>query len=320
MKKRTCVLPFVVSVLVGVVTTTTVAQTFVGSDNFNDNTLTIQGTNPQAAGQWRLSVPNEQPGQTGGAWTETSGRLEWSLGVSTSTTDFNRGQMIWITPSASITPVGAAGLASTPYGSSWSASINATNLLSLSGNQFSQTGVEVYTTGTLLNQSTLANATAITGFYALMLDNHGTLGLQARTQWGVLDPATFGTTNDFSNNNAFSALGTGDTTLTLRLDYDGATRVLSTSFSTDGATFLAGASFDLDGANAPVVSPLGGGLGIRLFATASTDFGTVGNGMVYFDNMSVSAIPEPSTYAVLAGLAALGMVAWRRRNIHRATT
>ena len=37
---------------------------------------------------------------------------------------------------------------------------------------------------------------------------------------------------------------------------------------------------------------------------------------VYFDNFSVTgvAIPEPSTYAVFAGLGALGFVAWRRRH------
>lgn len=33
-----------------------------------------------------------------------------------------------------------------------------------------------------------------------------------------------------------------------------------------------------------------------------------------FDNISATAVPEPSTYAALAGCLALGLVAWRRRS------
>lgn len=41
--------------------------------------------------------------------------------------------------------------------------------------------------------------------------------------------------------------------------------------------------------------------------------GTFSSSMLNY--ASVSAVPEPSTYAALAGLAALGLVAWRRRQV-----
>ena len=34
---------------------------------------------------------------------------------------------------------------------------------------------------------------------------------------------------------------------------------------------------------------------------------------MYADNFSVSAIPEPSTYAAIAGAGVLGLALWRRR-------
>jgi len=32
-------------------------------------------------------------------------------------------------------------------------------------------------------------------------------------------------------------------------------------------------------------------------------------------SLTISAIPEPSTYATFAGIAALGLIAWRRRRL-----
>jgi len=52
------------------------------------------------------------------------------------------------------------------------------------------------------------------------------------------------------------------------------------------------------------------------FDTVSANGGTVGTGGTdRVDNFSVSAIPEPSTYALFAGLAVLGFVLVRRRRL-----
>lgn len=64
--------------------------------------------------------------------------------------------------------------------------------------------------------------------------------------------------------------------------------------------------------------------GTAAFATYSYNFtanttGSVGlsfqltGGHIALDNVSVSAIPEPSTYAAIFGATALGLAAWRRR-------
>ncbi len=52
-----------------------------------------------------------------------------------------------------------------------------------------------------------------------------------------------------------------------------------------------------------------GDLGIRIQAISFTD----GGDRVTFDNIEVSAVPEPSTFALLAGIGALGLVLYRRR-------
>lgn len=291
------------------------AQTFVGSDNFNDNTLTVQGSNAQASGQWRLSIPNEQNGQTGGAWTETNGRMEYSSSALTSTTGMNRGQLIWVSPSSSVTTVGAAGLnASTPYDSTWKATVDVTNLTSRTGTNYALAGFEIYVTGNVTNPNTSYTALTTTGFYSVMFENFGGT-LRERTQWGVLDASTLSATaGTYSNNNIVTG-NLGVSSLQLQLSYDGTTRMLTTAFSTDGgASFTTGATLDLAGAQAPTVAPLNGGMGLRFFAASDNNAGdTIAAGTLYYDNLTVSAIPEPSTYAALAGVGVLGLAMWRKK-------
>ncbi|MCW5548131.1 MAG: PEP-CTERM sorting domain-containing protein [Opitutaceae bacterium] len=59
-----------------------------------------------------------------------------------------------------------------------------------------------------------------------------------------------------------------------------------------------------------LTSPLTGVTAFRIVTSSGIDWGTAIDEIELY---STSAIPEPSTYAVLAGLAALGLAAWRRR-------
>lgn len=85
----------------------------------------------------------------------------------------------------------------------------------------------------------------------------------------------------------FSGSGTGGTTLA------------TYSATTSGATYLTGLTFD------------GLAIGARYTSSATTNDITYSSLSV--STNTISAVPEPSTYAALAGLAALGLVAWRRR-------
>lgn len=99
----------------------------------------------------------------------------------------------------------------------------------------------------------------------------------------------------------------------LRITFNSTNKILEAFYDGDGATggytWLSVGSIDIDGAqdwgldSGDTIS-----LGLVVFnayaATASD---------ASFDNFSATAIPEPSTYAALTGLLALGLAAWKRR-------
>ncbi|MDI1248138.1 MAG: PEP-CTERM sorting domain-containing protein [Lacunisphaera sp.] len=284
------------------------AQVFVGSDDFNDNTLTIQGAANQAVGQWRFTNPNSSG--TLGAWTETNQRMEYTT---TATTGFNRGFLGWVSPSISYNSapsgnnlgIGGAGLTTgNPYTSSWSAQVEVTNNLTSLTSGFSYTGFEIYSTAAPGN---ISNA-----YYGIAV-NTAPAATWIVVEWGKWDATLNAGAGDFVRTNAFIA--TPDSTnVLLRMTYDGSSKVLTTDYSNDGGgTFLAGAVYDLDGAQAGVTAPYNNGFGLEFYASVNNIGTAVTSGQMSFDNLSVSAIPEPSTDAALAGLGALGLAFWQRR-------
>lgn len=284
-------------------------QVFVGSDNFNDNTLTVQGANNQAAGQYRFSTPNSVG--SGNAWTETNQRMEFTT---TSTTGFNRGFLGWVSPTTSVNGapngtnlgIGGTGLSSgAPYTSNWTSTVSVTNNLTALSTGFSYTGFEIYMTN--------ASNTGSNAYYGIAV-NTAPGATWIVPEWGRWNQALNAGAGDFDRTTNFIA--TADSTdVLLRLSFDATTKVLTTDYSNDGgATFLAAAAFDLDGAQAGISSPGGpDGFGLEFYASVNNIGTAVTSGQMSFDNFSVSAIPEPSTYAACAGLGALGLALWRRR-------
>lgn len=112
----------------------------------------------------------------------------------------------------------------------------------------------------------------------------------------------------------------GTTDGALRVTFDASTKVMTAWFDANGATggysWTSAASIDIDGAqNFGMTSSDTFTLALAVSSGADVFVG----GDIYFDNFSVTAIPEPSTYAVWLGVAAIGGVMGRRRKARAAS-
>lgn len=119
---------------------------------------------------------------------------------------------------------------------------------------------------------------------------------------------------------------TAATFTSVMLSYDAGTKLLTASFdadTTNGTTYTAMPSQSVN------VNTLWGMSGtdafsLYLFGNSGWDEAgpdispAIALGGATFDNLS--AIPEPSTYAAIAGVLALGLAAWRRRRQQAAVT
>jgi len=255
------------------------AQTLAGTDNFNDNSLTI-GTGQRWTASYGLTTTPAI------SFTETGSVLNFGSAGD------NTGFLRWISP------VGNAN----GFANNWTATINVTNTTNPT------TG---YVTGgfQIFTYYESGSSLFYNAYYSAMVLNHSDGGRGIVTEWAKSDGA--GSLTSVSN---FIANGDDTTDITLKFDWNASTSQLIASFSSDGVNFTTGQTFNLTGAEAGFAAPYGNGFGIEVFGRSADGFGGVSSGLTY-DNMSVSAVPEPSTYAMIAGAAMLGVAAWRRRRV-----
>lgn len=182
---------------------------------------------------------------------------------------------------------GAPNVAPASYNTSWSMTLSTTNLLTgLTGGEFTTIGLQVFND---------ANS-----YSALML---------SATSSGVFAR---------SEGTGFTAVNTplaANTDVYLRLSWDTGAQTLTAAYSLDNghyttlAMFLPVTQWD----NSTPALAVNNGFNFGVFANSNMA-SAISVGSVYADNFSVSAVPEPSTYAAIAGgLALAGVMLWRRR-------
>lgn len=117
---------------------------------------------------------------------------------------------------------------------------------------------------------------------------------------------------------------TGMNTFTGNITINQGTLSITNAFIADTASvsLLSGSIFNLNFSGTDTIA----GLYLAGLAQAEGTYGAVGSGATFTSsfftgagilNVTASAVPEPSTYAVLGGLAALGLAAWRRPGTRR---
>lgn len=123
-----------------------------------------------------------------------------------------------------------------------------------------------------------------------------------------------------SSGYTFRAEGTGftpvnvaaadSTDVHLRLTWDANSQLLNSYYSFDGSSYTSLATYNPT--SEWLASSATGGFNFEVFGNSNIA-GNITTGSMYASSFSVSAVPEPSTYAAFAGLGALGLAMWRRR-------
>ncbi len=289
--KKALNLLIVIAALASLAAPALAQATFYGTDDFNDNTF--------ASGRW-----NTFQTLNGGAWSETNGRMEFT-GDATSTAILtsNRVQQfrVWSSNTTS----------NTSYTDSWTANMTFTiDKTAVASNGVTLLGFDVHRAGTS------------SGYYGIYL-LYTTSGGRIFSEQGVFNGTGFTRTTLGSTgtlDNAFDG-----TDVLLRVDYNGSTQNFTSAFSFDsGATYFNYGNFGSAGASGGTavgntsawLSAPTTGFGIEvygaLYGNGSSAGPTLVSGQAFVDNLSVSAIPEPSTYAAIFGAGALAFAVWRR--------
>ncbi|MDI1251347.1 MAG: PEP-CTERM sorting domain-containing protein [Lacunisphaera sp.] len=210
------------------------------------------------------------------------------------------------------------------YSSDWSVQIDVNyaipaNIFSSGIEQFINLGLMVTTTG--VTPGVASNAPNFNAFMIqsnLYQDAANVRSRDIRT--AVFAP---GSATDDANRYAQTTVSAATATA-VQISYNATTQVLTAGFDADGAA--GGYSFTAIGTLTAAANTWGmtgsDTFSIHLMANSGYDGGAtgvgpvIGTGEATLDNLSgtnLTAVPEPSTYAAIAGVLALGLAAWRRQ-------
>ena len=125
------------------------------------------------------------------------------------------------------------------------------------------------------------------------------LATASRSRFTLTDTGVFNFVVSGLSNNVITGAGIADINGIIKIDTSAATMVLNTSWTLINPTTKSfGATFAVDGYN-----NLGGGI----WSNGQFEFSTLTGAL------TLAAVPEPSAFAALAGLAGLGFAGLRRR-------
>jgi len=195
--------------------------------------------------------------------------------------------------------------------------VNSSNwqtLLPFGSSSVSQSGGFVTLTdrGTLLSQSTFSGAVSISGTFTLNSDLEH-FKIAARTDGSIPSGNSFAERTGI----IFAFSNDGDQISIQQFSANGSTSILALA----SYNLVAGQSYNFTATLISSLLTLSVDGVTQLSATDST---STGNQIALFsrsgfgastsvDSISVSAIPEPSTYAAIAGSLVFGLVIWRRK-------